>query len=98
MTNWHLEPAAQALLSQLDASRVDRVKRIAIPADYYVYVGADDDAREILDQLEYLRTAAIEHALGCSFMDAAADSSRHGEIMGVLEAAPDVSVVVGEAL
>lgn len=98
MTNWHQEPAAQALLAQLDASRVERVKRIAIPADYYVYVPIDDGAREILDQLEYLRTVAIERALGCPFMEAAEDRSRHGEIMGVLEAAPDVSVVVGEAL
>ena len=98
MINWHHEPAAQALLSQLNASRVERVKRIAIPADYYVYVAVDDDAREILDQLENLRTTAIERTLGCSFMEAAEDRSRHDEIMGVLEAALDVSVVVGEAL
>lgn len=98
MINWHQEPAAAALIAQLDASRVDRVKRIAIPADYYVYVGADDDARRIFAKLEDLRNAAIERALGCSFNEATADRSRHREIMGVLEAAPEVSVVVREAL
>lgn len=98
MINWHHEPAAAALIAQLNASRVDRVKRIAIPADYHVCVGADDGARRIFTQLEDLRTAAIERALGCSFREATADRSRHGEIMGVLEAAPEVSDVVAEVL
>ena len=98
MINWHQEPAARALLSQLDASRVDRVEVVSIPANFFEYVGSDDDARRIFTKLEDLRTSAIERALGCSFREATADRSRHGEIMGVLEAAPDVSVVVGEAL
>jgi hypothetical protein len=98
MINWHQEPAAQALLSQLDASRVNRVEVVSIPANFFEYVGADDDARRIFTKLEDLRLGAIERTLGCSFNEATADRSRHREIMGVLEAAPEVSVVVGEAL
>lgn len=98
MINWHQEPEARALLAQLDRSRVDLVKAVSIPADFYHYVGADDGARHIFAQLEDLRTAAIERTLGCSFSDACADRSRSDEIMAVLDAAPDVSVVVGEAV
>lgn len=98
MINWHQEPEAAALIAQLDASRVDRVERIAVPADYFVYVGADDGARRIFTQLEDLRMAAIERVLGCAFLEACADRSRQDEIMDALEAAPEVSVVVGEAL
>lgn len=98
MIHWHQEPEARALLAQLDRSRVDLVKAVSIPADFYHYVGADDGARRIIRQLEGLRMAAIERALGCSFIDACADRSRHDEIMAVLDAALDVSLAVEEAL
>jgi hypothetical protein len=98
MSNWHQEPAASALIAQLDASRVDRVKCIAIPADYYAYVGADDGARGIFTQLEGLRTAAIERTLGCSFEEACADAARRDEVLAILGATPHVSVVIGEAI
>jgi hypothetical protein len=98
MINWHHEADAKALIAQLDRSRVDLVKVISIPADFHEYVGADDGARRIFSQLEDLRTAAIESALGCSFNEATADRSRRDEIMSVLASAPHVSIVVGEAL
>jgi hypothetical protein len=98
MIHWHQEPGARALLAQLDRSRVDLVKAVSIPADFYHYVGADDGARHIIRQLEGLRMAAIERTLGCSFIDACADRSRHDEIMAVLDAALDVSLAVEEAL
>lgn len=98
MINWHNEPAAAALIAQLDASRVDRVEVVSIPANFYEYVGADDGARRIFRQLEDLRTAAIERALGCTFNEATADRSRRDEVMAALAAAPHVSTVVGEAL
>ena len=98
MINWHHEPAPAALLSQLNASRVDRVKRVAIPADYYVYVGADDDARRIFTQLQDLRMVAIERALGCSFAEATSDPSRRDEVLALLEGLPEVSEVVEEVL
>jgi hypothetical protein len=98
MINWHHEPAASALIAQLDRSRVDLVKVISIPADFYQYVGADDGARRIFSQLEDLRMAAVERALGCSFREATSDRSRRDEVMAALNAAPDVSIVVGEAI
>lgn len=98
MSNWHQEPAASALIAQIDASRVDRVRCIAVPADYHAYVGADDGARDIFTQLEGLRTAAIERALGCSFEEACADTARRDEVLALLDATPDVSVVIGEAI
>lgn len=98
MINWHTEPAAAALIAQLTASRVDRVKQVAVPADYYAYVGADDGARRIFSQLEDLRLAAIERTLGCSFNDACADVSRRNEVLATLEAAPSVTQAVAEAL
>ncbi|MDI3491997.1 MAG: hypothetical protein PWP11_3274 [Thauera sp.] len=98
MIDWHKDSRSQHLLAQLDVSRVERVKRVSVPADFHEYVGADRDARRIFKLLEARRTRAIERALGCSFDAACADRSRRNEIIAVLEAAPDVSLVIEEAL
>lgn len=98
MINWHLEPRSRRLLAKLNRGNTERVTRAAIPADYHDYVGADKDARRVLKALEARRTRAIEFHLGCDFKTACSDTSRHGEIMAVLEAAPDVSVAVAQVL
>lgn len=98
MINWHLEYGSRRLLARLNRGNTERVTRVAIPADYHDYVGADKDTRRVLKALEARRTRAIERKLGCDFMTACADRSRHGEIMAVLEAAPDVSVAVAQVL
>lgn len=93
MINWHLEPRSRRLIAKLQG-RVAPVTRIAIPCDYTDYVGVDAKARRTMQALEARRTRAIERHLGCAFMDACADRSRHGEIMAALEAAPHVALVV----
>lgn len=98
MINWHQEPAARALLSQLDASRVDRVEVVSIPANFFEYVGSDDDARRIFAKLEDPRLAAIERALGCSFDAACADVSRRNEVLAALDAAPPVTQAIAGVL
>lgn len=98
MINWNQESRSRHLLAKLDASRVDLVKRVSIPADFHEYVGADDAARRIFGHLENRRTRAIERTLGCSLDEACSDRSRRAEILAVLDAAPSVSQAVGEAL
>lgn len=98
MINWHLEPRSRRLLAQLNSGNVDRVTRVSIPADFNEYVGADKAARRVFKALEGRRTRAIERHLGSDFMAACADHSRRAEVISALEAAPDVSVVVGMAV
>lgn len=98
MINWHHEPAAAALIAQLNAQNTALVNRVSIPADFSEYVGTDAKARRAFNLLERHRTRAIERALGCSFDEAIVDCSRRDEILAILAAAPTVSQAVAEAL
>lgn len=98
MINWHHEPRSRRLLAKLNKGNTIRVTRVAIPADYTDVVGADRAASRALKALQARRDRAIDRALGCPFHEAASDNSRHPEIMAVLESAPDVNVVVLQAL
>ena len=97
MINWHLEPRSKRLLAKLNAANTERVLRVAVPADYYDYVGTDKVARRVLAALQARRDRAIERHLGCTFDEACADRSRREEVLAALEAAPEVSAVVGAA-
>lgn len=98
MINWHQQYRSRLLLAKLSRDNVERVTRVAVPADYTDYVGADRATRRIFDRLEARRLRAIEFALGCSFAEACADRSRRAEVLAVLTAAPEVGSVVGEIL
>lgn len=98
MINWHLEPRSRFLLGKLNRTNVERVTRVAIPADYYDYVGADRSAQRVIKALEARRKRAIERQLGCPFLDACSDRSRHAEISAVLDAAPEVSAAIAEVI
>jgi Ni2+-binding GTPase involved in maturation of urease and hydrogenase len=69
MINWHHEPRSRKLIAKLTPDRIERVKCIAIPNDYYIYVGADRKAQRTLRALEDRRTRAVERVAGCHFSD-----------------------------
>jgi hypothetical protein len=99
---WHKEPRSRRLLARLNKNNVELVKRVFFPADFHEYVGVDRDTRRVMALLENRRERAIDRAVdsafGLTFLEAAADGSRSAELMAILNAAPDVSAVVGEAL
>lgn len=63
MIDWHLEPRSKRLLAKLNSSNVERVTRVAIPADYVDYVGVDKETRRVIKALSARRDRAIERHL-----------------------------------
>jgi hypothetical protein len=97
MINWQQERRTRQLLSKLDRTRVENVKRVAIPCDYHIFVGADRAAQRTLDALEARRTRAVERHVGGTFSELNA-IGRGYEYLAADDLAPNVYSVVGSAL
>ena len=80
MINWHREPRSRRLLAKLNRTNVRRVTRVAVPCDYYDFVGEDRATQRVIRALEARRTRAIERALGCPFLEACDNPSRRDEV------------------
>ncbi len=64
---WQNEYRTRRLLAKLNRTNVDRVVRVAVPADYYDFVGADRATRRVVDAIKDRRERAIDRTLGYSF-------------------------------
>lgn len=95
MINWHHEPRSRKLIAKLQG-RVEAVKRIGIPNDFYVFVGVDRKARHTLKALEARRTRAVERVAGAVFTDLKTTEQCRA-YLGIDESAPCVyAVLAGE--
>jgi len=97
MINWHTEYRSRKLIAQLDPSKVEAHTRIAIPADYTVYVGTDDATRRTLAALKNRRQRAVERAFGARFEDLTT-TEQCREYLALDAQAPEVDAVLAEVL
>lgn len=74
MILWHQEPRSRRLIAKL-AGRVTRVTRVAVPNDFYAFVGVDRAAQRTLKALEARRTRAVERVAGGTFLEVEARGS-----------------------
>lgn len=68
MIDWHLEPRSKRLIAKLKG-RVEQVRQIAVPCDYFIFVGVDRAAQRTLKALEARRTRAVERVAGGAFTE-----------------------------
>lgn len=96
MINWHTDYRAQRLIKKLDRSSVESIKRIAIPADYYVYVPRGIAARRTFKALETRRTRAVEREAGARFEDLKTSEACR-EYLAIDDRAPSLDDVLDAA-
>jgi hypothetical protein len=97
MINWHTEYRSRKLIEKLDPSNVSKHLRVAIPADYFIYVGDDEATRRTLSALKDRRQRAVERAFGARFEDLET-SDQCRDYLALDAQAPEVDAVIEEAL
>lgn len=97
--NWHLSPVAQRIIARLDTANTELVRRVSIPADYFVLRGTDRFAVEAITALELIREVSIDEAVGFSFAEANTDkdNARRAAYLDATERAPEVTQVLEAA-
>lgn len=97
--NWHHSPIAQRIIARLNPANTELVRRVSIPADYFVLRGTDRFAIEALTALELIREVSIDEALGYSFAEANtdADNARRAAYLDAMDRAPEVTQVLEDA-
>jgi hypothetical protein len=96
MINWHTDYRSRKLIEKLNRANVERIKRIAIPADYYVYVPRGIAARRTFKALENRRLRAVERETGVHFEDLKTSEACR-EYLTIDDKAPSVDEVIEAA-
>lgn len=97
MINWQQERRTRQLIAKLDRTRVERVKRIAVPCDFHAFVGVDRAAQRTLAAIEARRTRAVERHVGGTFAELNA-VGRGWDYLNADELARNVHDVLVEAI
>jgi hypothetical protein len=93
---WTEEPRTRRLIKSIEKGSIKRTVHVGIPADFIGFIANTKAGRRKLAALQARRDRFIDRQLGCSFKEACADPSRHGEIMALLEAPEVADALIAE--